>query len=106
MSLWPDLEPLAHAVHLDGSLVSLLHDRGVVNEDALLQVFRELGAGQPLTRDHLVQIFGVAPVYALMTTHDETARQLVREARDAMFNQETVVNLKDWLAAANAIVPE
>ncbi len=85
-------------------VLAVLHQRGVVNEDALVKVCGELVAGAPLERDHLIQIFGVTPVYHLMTTKDETARELVRQAADAMFNHESRVSLKDWLHAAETLV--
>jgi hypothetical protein len=82
-----------------------LHHRGVVNEDELGHVCDELlGADVPLTLDHLVRIFGVGPIYHLLTLHDETARQLVREARDILMNPETQVNIRDWVKSAELVV--
>jgi hypothetical protein len=90
--------------HALGNLLAVLHDRGLVNEDGVTQVFAELFENKPLTLDHLVHIFGVAPVYHLLTVHDETARQLVREARDLFVNPDTSVNLRDWIKAAEQVV--
>lgn len=50
---------------LEGYLVTL-HDLGVVNENALLERFRELRNGAPLTRDMLAHIFGVEVIHDLM----------------------------------------
>lgn len=86
------------------TLLSTLHDRGVVNEDAVRTVCGDLFDGQALTRDHLIAIFGVAPVYSVLTTWDETARQLVREAVDLFTNPETTIDLRDWVKAAHRIV--
>jgi hypothetical protein len=86
------------------TLLGALHDRGIVNEDALEEVLKALIDGQPLTRDHLIQIFGVAPVYRLLTTRDETMRQLVREALDLLTNPDTSVDLRDWAKAAGHVI--
>jgi hypothetical protein len=52
-------------------LLAVLHDRGIVNEDALVTVLEALVRGEALTRDHLVQIFGPLPMYHVLTTKDE-----------------------------------
>jgi hypothetical protein len=87
------------------TLLETVHERGVVNKVALLEVCGELADGKPLTLDALVRIFGVAPMFHLVAiAPDETARQLVREAVDLFVNPESVVNLRDWVRAANAVV--
>jgi len=48
--------------------LGILHDRGLVNETALLDVCRQLVQHKPLTIDHLVAIFGVGPIYTLIMT--------------------------------------
>lgn len=101
------LEPRVNATwhrHVH-ELIATAHDRGVVNEVALLEVFGQLADGHALTLDHLIAIFGVAPMFHLVATApDETARQLVREAMDAMFNPDSQIGLRDWLKAAEALV--
>ncbi len=86
------------------TLLSVLHDRGVLDEDAFSRVCCELFDDQPLTIDHLVQIFGVSPVYHLLTIPDETARTLVREAADLLTNPESTVDARAWLTAAEHVV--
>jgi hypothetical protein len=49
-------------MQLEGALVAA-HDRGLVNETAVLEVLRELLQRQPLTLDRLVRIFGVQAVH-------------------------------------------
>lgn len=58
---------------LDRSL-EVLHDRGVVNETALAEVCEALLLGMPLSRDHLVAIFGVGPIAQLLTTREQRSR--------------------------------
>jgi hypothetical protein len=84
--------------------LEVLHERGVVNETALFEVLEVLVMGTPLSREHLIAIFGVLPIYQLMTTRDETARQLVREAADLLTNPEPTVSLREWVRAAEHIV--
>ena len=86
------------------SLLTILHDRGVLNEEALRHVCGDLFEGKVLTREHLIAIFGINPVYRLVTMKDETARQLVREAVDILTNPESRVDLRDWVRAAESIV--
>jgi hypothetical protein len=87
------------------SALAILHDRGQINETEFEAVCAELlDTGHAPTRDQLSRIFGTAEIFHLCTIPDMTARQLVREAADAMFNPESPVNLKDWLQAAEAIV--
>lgn len=81
-----------------------LHDRGLVNEVALLEVLQHLIDGAPLTLDHLIAIFGVGPIYHLVTIPDETARQLLREAFDVLNNPESRIDLRDWTRAAGHLL--
>lgn len=46
----------------EGCLIAA-HDRGLVNENGLLEVLRELLRGQRLTLDALTRIFGVPAIY-------------------------------------------
>lgn len=85
-------------------LLTDLSDRGLVNELALLQVLQALIDGQPLTLAHLIAIFGAGPIYHLLTIPDETARQLVREAKDVFTNPESRVDLKDWLRTVEQLL--
>lgn len=92
-------------VHTDlDPLLAALHDRGVVNETALVTVLEQLAAGQPLTRDHLIAIFGVLRIYQLMTTHDETAVQLLREGVEAFTNPEARIDVRDWTKTAQHVI--
>jgi len=84
--------------------LQVLHERGIVNETALFEVLEVLALGMPLSRDHLVGIFGVQAIYHLMTTKDETARALVCEAADLLGNPESRVNPREWFQAAERIV--
>ncbi len=86
------------------SLLSVLHDRGVINETEFEAVCAELLDNQPLTRDRLSRIFGVSAIFHLLTIPDETARQLVREALDLFTNPETTIDLRDWVKAADHLV--
>jgi hypothetical protein len=90
------------------TLLSVLHDRGVVNETGLDTVCADLFAGQPLSLDHLIMIFGVAPVFRLLTIPDDTARQLVRDA-SRLLNEDLDKlswgsDVKDWNRAAQALL--
>jgi hypothetical protein len=91
------------APYLD-ALLQVLHDRGVVNEDELQRVCADLVDGHPrsLTRDDLIAIFGVVPIYRLLTVRDETAWQFVREAFDLLTNPESPCDLRDWIKAVES----
>lgn len=86
------------------TLLSILDDRGVLHEDAVYQVLGQLVDGQPLTREHLIAIFGSVQVYHLLTVKDETAQQLVREALELFTNPDARIDLKDWVRAAEHLV--
>jgi hypothetical protein len=49
-------------LQLEGFLVTL-HDRGVVNEDALLAVLKDLLDNKPLTLLQLAAVFGIERIY-------------------------------------------
>ena len=85
------------------TLLSVLHDRGILNETAFEQVCAELLDDQPLTRDHLIRIFGVAPVFALLTRPDAPAR-LVRDAVDLLTNPDSTIDLRVWVHLAGQVV--
>jgi hypothetical protein len=94
---------IRHPLYLDG-LFQVLHDRGVINEDALEHVCGDLVDGKPLSRDHLIQIFGPTKIFHLLTIPDETARQLVREAVELLTNADCALDIRDWVRAAEAVV--
>lgn len=52
-------------LQLEGFLVTL-HDRGVVNEDRLLELFKNLLDGQPLRIDQLSAVFGPEAIYEML----------------------------------------
>lgn len=56
------------------TVLAVLHDRGVLNETEFDAVCAELLDDQPLTRDHLSRIFGVAPIFQLLTRPTAPAR--------------------------------
>jgi hypothetical protein len=89
--------------HLD-TMLSYLHDRGILNVPAFEGVCAELVAGYPITLEHLSRIFGTAPIGQCCTRPDETARLVVMEALDLLTNPESVVNLKDWTRAAEQVI--
>lgn len=62
---------------LEGYLVAA-HDRGLINENALLAVLRELLAGQPLTLSMLSSVFGVQPIYEVTTPDIGQVERLAR----------------------------
>jgi len=70
----------------------------------LARVVAAVVAGAPLTREHLIAIFGAAPIYRLLTLPDETARQLLREAIDVVANPASPIDVPQWLRAAEGLV--
>jgi hypothetical protein len=58
---WPTPAALFKTILCDCLLT--LHDRGAVNEDALLGVFKDLLDHKPLTVDHLSAAFGPEAIY-------------------------------------------
>jgi hypothetical protein len=81
------------------------HDRGWLDVDALLQACEaHRDRRQPVTREALIAIFGALPIYHLLTTRDETAHQLVREAFDLLTNGDSTVDLRLWTRAAELVV--
>lgn len=92
-------------------VLARLHERGVLDEGALCQVCDELAAGQPLTRDHLIQIFGW-PVYRLITTRDETRIEFLKQAVilltpiDARPEGLHPIDRESWLKAVKPFVEE
>jgi len=91
-------------VYLDDALLADLHDRGIVNEDALVQVLTELRAGEALTFDHVARIFGIGPAVSVCTIPDDTARQLVREMVEWHTNDETHVDEREWVKTARRMI--
>jgi len=61
-----------------------LHDRQILNESALRDVARALRAGQAPTLDHLIAIFGVGPIDAILTAarYHRADRVLLRSRFD------------------------
>lgn len=62
---------------LEGYLVAA-HDRGLINENALMVSLRELLGGQALTLSMLSAIFGVQPIYELTTPEIAQVERLAR----------------------------
>lgn len=73
--------------------LTTLHDRGVVNENALLAVFKVLLDGKLLTLDNLAAIFGVETIFNLTLAHGTTAV-------DAMYTRTTARAREDFFRAA------
>lgn len=68
---------------LEGLLVAA-HDKGLVNENALLEVLRELLAGQRLTLDQLSRIFGVQPLYDVTRPEIGQVERLAQRLADLL----------------------
>lgn len=58
--------------------LAVLHDRKVVNQTALLRVLQGLEDGKPLTLEQLAAIFGVEPIYTLLTPREADGRLLAQ----------------------------
>ena len=87
------------------SALTILHDRGLLNETALEQVCAEmLDTDRPPTREQLGRIFGLDKIFLLCIIPDETARSLVREAVDLLTNPETRLDVRDWVRSAEHVV--
>lgn len=84
--------------------LEVLHDRGAVNETAMLQVLQDLVDRKPLTLDHLTAIFGVAPIYNLMTSPvHEKDRVLLRARLDGIRDLVDTADQQDeWHALVRA----
>lgn len=68
---------------LEGYLVAA-HDKGVINENALLVTLRELLGGQVLTLSMLSAIFGVQPIYELTTPEIAQVERLARRLTELL----------------------
>lgn len=68
---------------LEGLLIAA-HDKGLVNENALLEVLRELLAGQRLTLDQLSRIFGVQPLYDVTRPEIGQVERLAQRLADLL----------------------
>lgn len=55
------------------ALLIQAHDRGIVNENALGDVLKELVDGEPLSVPMLMHVFGTATIYRLL--HPSAAAQ-------------------------------
>jgi hypothetical protein len=94
------------------TILEVLHDRGVVNEDELHKVCAELfdaeEEGAAPTRDQLIRIFGQLAIYRAMTTHDATRDQLLREAIEiidaCLHGRDTPLDFREWVKAARRVV--
>lgn len=70
---------------LEGLLVQA-HDRGLVNENALRDVLRELVEGEPLTVPMLMQVFGTDPMFHLLQKAGRHGGRLLSTAGRAGWN--------------------
>jgi hypothetical protein len=90
------------------TLLTILHDRGVINETAFEQVCGELweDEGDGITVEQLARIFGPTVIWKRITVPDDQARQLVRDAFDLLTNPESPVDHLQWLTTAKRLLGE
>jgi hypothetical protein len=69
-----------------------LHDRALLNENALLVVLIELLNGVPLSRDHLVAIFGVSAIDAIVVRSPHRSARLA-EIQDEILRAHEIDDL-------------
>jgi hypothetical protein len=79
------------------------HERGVVNERALLDALEERSRGIPLRLDRLAEIFGVETIYALLTTSGPAQdRALLQAQLDSIRDALVSADLEDPWSAVSA----